>query len=215
MKRMKRLMPKGLGARLVLTVTVGSLAAAGFAACGGSDDDGGLTETPDSGPETSLLDTAPPKVDSGPGDSGTPDTGPVYDAGPPTVLDGGPLYEGGVPCVVGGQVEEEPNDDHATANPLSPSPTRCGVIFVDVDGGDAGIPEVDYVTFQLKDASTNFYLQFGGNVKLDVAVDGSAPVTLSATQSGTLPFVKGQPYFVKVYSADSKRTNWRVTLFEN
>lgn len=216
-------MRKTFGTRVFLAAGGSALLAAGFVACGGSDPQD-VTAAPDAA-EASIPDaTLDTNKDTGPPDASI-DRGPIYDAGPPIVLDGGDLYEGGVPCVLGGLLEEEPNDDEATANLLSP--TRCGVIFVNPDRSDAGdagdagdaadggLAENDYVKFQLKTATQSFFLQFAGNVKMDVMVDGSAPVTISSTQSPAVPFVRGQPYSVRVYSADGKRQVWRVTLFEN
>ena len=51
-------------------------------------------------------------------------------------------------------------------------------------------------------------------MKLDVKVDGSAPVTIGAGLSPTVPFVKDQPYFIRVYSANGQQQTWRVSLFE-
>jgi hypothetical protein len=202
-------MQNAFGARLFLGLASAAMLAAGFAACGGSDDNDDVTDVPDAAEAAPAFDAG---QDTGKPDTGTPDTGPVYDAGTPTTLDGGDLYEGGVPCVLGGQLEEEPNDDQATANTLAP--TRCGVVFVNADGGaDASVAELDYVKFELEAGTKTYYLDYQGNVKLDVEVDGSAPVTVTPTAS--LPFVVGQPTYVKVYSADGKRQNWRVTLFKN
>jgi hypothetical protein len=218
-------MRKTFGARLLLAVGGSALLAAGFVACGSSDSTSG-GETPDAS-EASLPDTSVPdtSTDSGVKDTGA-DTGPVYDAGAPIILDGGDLYEGGVPCVVGGQLELEPNDTEATATPLDPdaaSPrSMCGVIFVDPDAGadagdagDGGLAETDFLSFQLKQGTQTFYVQYAGDINVDVEIDGSAPITISGTTVPTLPFVRDQPYFVKVTSKDGKRQVWRVSVFEN
>jgi hypothetical protein len=215
-------MRKTLGARLFLAVGGSALLAAGFLACGSSDSTTG-TDTPDAS-EASLPDVSVPdtSTDTGVKDTGA-DTGPVYDAGAPIILDGGDLYEGGVPCVVGGQLEEEPNDTEGTATALSPdaaSPrSMCGVIFVDPDagdgGGDGGLAETDFLSFQLKSATQSFYVQYAGDINVDVEIDGSAPINISGTTVPTLPFVRDQPYFVKVNSKDGKRQVWRVSVFEN
>ena len=193
-------------ARLIFTMS--AVAAAGVWACGGSD--GQDVVQTDAG-----SDTGANNQDSGSQtDTGAPDTGPkdsgadvkIYDAGQPIILDGGDI-EGGIPCVVGGALEEEPNDTTQLANDLNP--TRCGVIKI--DALDAG--EKDYLTFTLGDASTNFFLQYAGNVKVLVETDGSAPIDITQG-SPTLPFKKGQPYFVEVTSKDGKQQVWRVTKFE-
>jgi hypothetical protein len=187
-----------------------ALAAVGvWVACGGSDDKG-VAET-DAGGDTSV-DSAP-KVDAAPPDTGADaakEAGRIYDAGVPNVLDGGPGYEGGIPCVVGGEIEEEPNDDPSTANELRP--TRCGAVLVSDGGPDGG--EDDYLTFTLADASTSFYLQYAGQVKINVETDGQAPVDITQPDA-SLAFKKGQPYFVQVRSANGKTQVWRVTLFQD
>lgn len=207
--------------RLAVSIAASSALAAWLAACSGSDDAEPLDPTPDASlPEASAPDTSTP--DTSAPDTGPKDSGPQYDAGPPTVLDGGDLYEGGVPCVVGGQLEEEPNDDTTTANTLAP--TRCGVVFpldpdagadAAADAGDAGATESDFLTFTLKPTTTSFFLQFSGNITMTVSVEGKQPVTISQTQSPAVPFVKDKPYYVEVKSANGKRQAWRVTLFEN
>lgn len=181
-------------------------------ACSGSDSSD-VTEAPDtSAPEASTRDTSLPET--APADvvaqDVKKDTGPVYDAGPATVLEAGDEYEGGVPCVVGGQLEEEPNDDKDAANPTMP--TRCGAVLLTADGGTA---ESDFLTFTLKQTTTNFFIQFSGDVSLKVEVEGSPPVTITPTTSPTLPLVKGKPYFIEVKSLmANKKANWRVTIFE-
>ncbi len=202
-------MRKGHIARLLFTMS--AVAAAGvWAACGGSD--GQDVVQTDAGSDTGGgdRDSGGDQNDSGDhADSGPKDSGAdveIYDAGEPNVLDGGDV-EGGIPCVVGGELEEEPNDTALLANELRP--TRCGVIKI--DALDAG--EKDYLTFTLGDASTNFFLQYAGNVKVMVETDGSAPVDITQG-SPKLDFRKGQPYFVEVTSKDNKQQVWRVTLFE-
>lgn len=197
-------------ARLLFTMS--AVAAAGvWAACGGSD--GQDVVQTDAGSDTGggEKDSGGGELDSGgPRDSGPKDSGAdvkVYDAGKPIILDGGGV-EGGIPCVEGGELEQEPNDLPNLANELKP--TRCGVVTVD-PGLDAG--EKEYLTFTLGDASTNFFVQYAGNVKVLVETDGSAPVDITQG-SPTLPFKKGQPYVVEVTSKDNKQQVWRVTLFE-
>lgn len=178
-----------------------------WAACGGSEKHDVLV--PDSGTDTGTNDEdSGGGEDAGDQDTGVADTGAdvkVYDAGQPNLLDGGDI-EGGIPCVVGGLLEEEPNDSTQEANTLTP--TRCGVIRV-VDGGG----ESDFLKFTLGDASTDFYLQYAGEVNVIVETDGSAPVDLS-TPNAKLDFRKGQPYFVQVKSKNGTQQLWRVTLFE-
>lgn len=202
-------MRKAYIARLLFTMS--AVAAAGvWAACGGSD--GQDVVQTDAGSDTGGgdKDSGSGEVDSGGReDSGPKDSGAdvkQYDAGQPNILDGGDL-EGGIPCVVGGELEDEPNDNRVLANELNP--TRCGVIKI----GPTDAGESDFLTFTLGDASTDFYLQYAGNVKVVVETDGSAPVDI--TQGApVLPFKKGQPYFVEVTSKDGKQQVWRVTKFE-
>ncbi|MBX3263912.1 MAG: hypothetical protein KF782_29835 [Labilithrix sp.] len=202
-------MRKSHFARLYFTLT--ALAAVGvWAACGGSD-------TQDVVDNDAGADTGADDRDSGGGEDsgGQRDTGPadtgadvkVYDAGQPNFLDAGEEFEGGIPCVVGGELEEEPNDDRESADELKP--TRCGVIKIDeLDAGES-----DFLTFTLADASTNFFLQYAGNVRVLVETDGAAPVDITQG-SPTLVFRKGQPYYVEVKSKDNKQQFWRVTLFQ-
>ena len=201
-------MRKFFGPRLLLCAT--GIAAVGvWVACGGSDSQD--VQAVDAGRDVVVLDTSA-ALDTGilPDTSvaPVPEAGPIYDAGAPNVLEGGPGFEGGIPCVVGGLVEEEPNDDPSMANPLTP--TRCGAVLVEDGGLDGG--ENDYLTFTLGDASTSFFLQYSGQVKVNVEVDGSAPVDITAPDA-SLKLVKDQPYFVQVRSATGKTEVWRVTLF--
>jgi hypothetical protein len=201
-------MRKVFGARLVFGMT--AIAAIGvWAACVGSDGNTDLTAPDSGGYEAGKVDSSPP-------DASTPDTsvpekdaGRIYDAGQPNFIDGGDEFEGGIPCVVGGDPEVEPNDDTSTANELKP--TRCGAVLVSDGGPDGG--ENDYLTFTLADASTDFFLQYAGNVKINVETDGEAPRDITAPDA-SLPFHKGQPYFVQVRSANGKSQVWRVTLFQ-
>lgn len=199
-------MRKAYIARWIFTMS--AIAAAGvWVACGGSD--GQDVVQMDAGTDTGEGGDR----DSGQVDSGTPDSGPedsgadvkIYDAGKPILLDGG--IEGGIPCVEGGELEDEPNDEKQLANELKP--TLCGVIKAHAP--DAG--ESDFLTFTLGDASTSFFLQYAGNVKVTVETDGSVPVDITQG-SPTLDFKKGQPYFVEVTSKDNKQQVWRVTVFE-
>ena len=201
-------MRKPLVARLLFTLSAVA-AAVVWAACGGSDNqdivqtdagsDSGIDRDSGSGDKDSG------RQDSGPADTRAPDV-KIYDAGEPNVFDSGDV-DGGIPCVVGGELEEEPNDGENTANVLKP--TRCGVTLV--NALDAG--ESDFLKFELADASSNFYLQYAGNVHVLVETDGSAPVDITQGNP-TLAFRKGQPYFVEVKSKDGKQQVWRVTLFQ-
>jgi len=197
-----------LRARLLLGMT--AIAAIGvWVACGGSDDQPAL-EADAGGPEASLPETSP--VDATPRDTGivTQEAGPIYDAGAPNLIDGGAEFEGGIPCVVGGDPELEPNDDTLTANELEP--TRCGAVLVSDGGPDGG--ESDFLTFTLADASTNFFLQYAGNVSVKVETDGQAPVDITGPDA-SLVLKKAQPYFVEVRSVNGKSQVWRVTLFQS
>lgn len=208
-------MRKSLVARLVFGLT--TVAAVGvWVACGGSDaqdvvagDAGGDASSKDGSTEDAYT---PPK-DSGAKDSSA-DTGTKErDAGTPIVIypDGGPFAEAGIPCYEGGELEQEPNDIKALANPLRP--IRCGVIEV----GDAGAindgGESDWLTFELSDASTGFWLQYEGNVKVFVETDGQAP--MEATPDAAMIVRKDQSYYAQVRSADGKTQKWKVILFED
>lgn len=212
-----------------------------FVACG--DDDGGSLPPPDAGQETSRPETSTPDTgtpDTGNPDTGTPDTGPGYDAGPTTILEAGPEYEGGIACVVGGQIEQEVNDDPDASNELrktadagclgklngalaGPGCTRCGVIFdsdldAGADAGDAGLggTEVEYLSFVIEPGTERFYLDFAGNVTLVVTVEGNpTEYVITPTSAPTLPYTAGKRYFVEVKSNTGMRTPWRVTLFED
>ncbi|CAN5764459.1 hypothetical protein BH11MYX4_BH11MYX4_51780 [soil metagenome] len=119
------------------------------------------------------------------GTSGTPD-GSVVDAADP--------------C----PPETEPNNSKETANTLSP--TLCGVISPD--------GESDFLTFQLKPASTSLAITFTGQVTLKVTVAGNS-VTLSGTSNVKVPFVKGQRYIIEVKAAGgAPNIPWRVDLIE-
>jgi len=124
--------------------------------------------------------------------------------------DGGP--EGGIACFEGGELEEEPNDTPETANVLRP--TRCGIVEVPDAGELADGGESDWLTFELSDASSRFFVYYEGNVRVFVETDGQAPVDITLNDAGDLSFVKGQPYFVEVRSKDGQSQPWKVRLFE-
>lgn len=210
-------MRKRFRTRLAVTVVGGAAFAAWIAACSGSDSQDVVT-APDAAPEASRPDTSLPDVQNDVILDVVKDTGPIYDAGPPTVLDGGDLYEGGIPCVLGGLLEEEPNDDKTTANTLMP--TRCGAILLTGDGGasvtDGGsVAESDFLTFTLPTTTTTFYLQFSGDISLKIDVEGNPSVTITPTMPANVPLVRDKPYYVEVRSLNGKRANWRVTVFQN
>ena len=209
-KQRRRLGRTRIGISLVMFS--GALAA-WAAACSGSDSSDVVQAqdaAPEAAPDTSLPDVVVADVIL----DVVKDTGPMYDAGQPNVLDGGDLYEGGIPCVVGGQLEEEPNDDRDAANPVMP--TRCGVVLVDADGGTSGNPlvaESDFLTFTLPSTTKSFYIQFAGDVSLKIDVEGNPSVTITPTMSGNVPLVKDKPYFIEVRSLNGKVATWRVTIF--
>lgn len=201
------------GARIVFGIT--TLAAVGlWIACGGSDDQGVQMGVGSDGGDASTIDSSPAmdaatdtNQDTG---TTTQDAGKVYDAGEPNVIDGGAEFEGGIPCVVGGEAEMEPNDDRITANELRP--TRCGAVLVSDGGLDGG--ESDFLTFTLADASTSFFVQYAGQVHVNVETDGQAPVDVTAPDA-SLVLKHNQPYFVEVRSKTGKSQVWRVTLFQS
>ena len=208
-------MRKQLRTRLGISIFAGGLVAACIAvACSGSDEQD-VISTPDAGTEASFVDNYKPPVIA---DTSVPETtveaGPIYDAGPPTVIEAGAEYgEAGVPCVVGGTLEEEPNDEADAANELMP--TRCGAVLLTADGGtDAGVAESDFLTFTLKATTKSFYIQFSGDINMTITVDGQT-VNFTPTSQPKVPFVKDKPYTVQVKSADGKKQNWRVTIFES
>ena len=197
-------------ARFGFAVLFSTALGAWVAACSGSDSQD-VVAAPDTGPEASLPETSTPDVVNDVVLDVVKDTGPVYDAGPANVLEAGAEYEGGIPCVVGGVLEEEPNDDKASANTLMP--TRCGAVLLTADGGTA---ESDFLTFQLKATTTNFFIQFSGDISMKIEVEGHPAVTITPTMSAPVPLVKDKPYFIEVRSlSPTKRANWRVTVFES
>ncbi len=206
-------MRKPLVARLTFALT--AFAAIGvWVACGGSD---ATDVTADAGVDAGKQeqeDSAPPVTDSGSKDATPTDSGPARDAGPPVIIfpDGGPFADSGIPCYVGGQLEEEPNNDKDTANLLAP--IRCGFINVP-DGGTEDGGESDWLKFELGDASTGFFVRYEGSVKVVVETDGMAPVDITQPGASIPVFAKGQPYFVQVRSATGTTQLWKVILFED
>jgi hypothetical protein len=211
MRKMRR-------ARIGFSLVLASAAFGGWvAACSGDDSSSDTPAAPDAArveasvppnslPDTSVADVVLDVVQ---------DTGTIYDAGPANVLEAGDEYEGGVPCVVGGQLEEEPNDDPDAANTLAP--TRCGAILLTADGGTGSptIAESDFLTFTLPTTTNTFFIQFSGDVSLKVDVEGNPSVTITPTTSAAVPFVKGKPYFIEVRSLNGKKAFWRVTVFQS
>ena len=99
-KQRRRLGRTRIGISLVMFS--GALAA-WAAACSGSDSSDVVQAqdaAPEAAPDTSLPDVVVADVIL----DVVKDTGPMYDAGQPNVLDGGDLYEGGIPCVVGAAI---------------------------------------------------------------------------------------------------------------
>jgi len=215
-------MRQGNRVRWVLGGLAMGSAIAAWVACS-SDPTPAIEPTPDASTTADTgaqQDTGGPPVDSGTEDAAK-DAGRVYDAGPPIVLDGGP--EGGVPCVLGGVLEDEPNDDRATANTVDP--TRCGVLVAKTsddagaDGGDAGDAgagtESDFLTFTLKPTTKSFYIQFAGDISMKVDVEGQPSVIITPTSAPPVAFVQNKPYYIEVRSLNGKPTNWRVTVFQD
>jgi len=211
-------MRDGLRLRLVLGLAAAS-AIATWIACSSDPtpaiDAADATTGNDSG---ATPDTGGGPVDSGGGGDASQEAGRVYDAGAPNVLDAGDLYEGGIPCVVGGVLEDEPNDTPDAANPVDP--TRCGAVLAtassDAGAGDGGgATESDFLTFTLKPATKNFYIQFAGNISLKVDVEGQPSVTITPTSAPPVAFVRDKPYLVEVRSLTGKPTTWRVTVFQD
>jgi len=208
-----------LRARLLLTLT--SIAGLGvWAACGGDDD---VTTTPDAGADTSVIDTyVPPVADTG--TVTTPPSGPDHDGGTPNVLDGGPAFDGGIPCYEGGELEIEPNDSLDTASSFPAGGITgttlkrilCGATYnpTYVDGGDIDAGDNDYLTFQLGDASTSFYIGYDGQVDVTVETDGEAPVDITLPNAAIKTFAKGQPYYVRVKSREGHTQKWKILLFQ-
>jgi len=188
-----------------------------WVACGGSDPQD--VTAPDAGNgDTSRPSEPEDSGDNEPFDSGgpkdaAPEARPERDSGTPLVLfpDGGPFAEAGIQCYVGGQLEEEPNNTQATANTLAP--IRCG--FVEVPDGGQADAEADWMTFNVSDAATGFFVKYEGNVKVFVETDGMAPVDITQPGASIKVFSKTQPYFVQVQSGNGQSQLWRVILFED
>ena len=100
--------------------------------------------------------------------------------------------------------ETEPNDTRESANTIAP--TLCGTISPD--------SESDFLTFQLKPASTSLSITFTGEVTLKVTVAGTS-VTLTSTSNVKVPFMKNQRYSIEVKAAQKlPNIAWRVDVVE-
>ena len=196
-----------------------------IAACSGSDSQDVIsgTDASTSDSTTSNPDTGSTN-DSGSADVTTDtfvvvDSGPVYDAGLPTVLDAGGVYEGGIACVSGGLLESEPqNNNQNNGDVLNKQhPTFCGAT-IPGRAADGGAGDVDYLQFKLENPTTTFFLQFAGNVKVTVTVEtqsGVQTIVMTPTSFPPIPFVLGKDYTVKVESNSGQREDWRITLFQS
>jgi hypothetical protein len=207
-------MRKSLVVRLAFGITLCS-AGGVWVACGGSDPQDVVSQ--DAGNETgnNRPDVGPEEeFDSGgPRDAGRDViTIPPRDAGKPIIIfpDGGPYAEAGIACYEGGELELEPNDDKLLSNPLRP--IRCGV--VEIPDGGAADADVEWLTFNVKDASTGFFVQYEGNVKVFVETDGMAPVDITLADASIPVFTKDQPYFIQVQTSTGKTQFWKVILYE-
>jgi hypothetical protein len=207
-------MRKALVNRLAFGLTVFS-AIGLWMACGGSDPQDVVSA--DAGEDS--RNNRPDVPEEEPFDAGPPKdaardviTIPARDAGKPIIIfpDGGPYAEAGIACYEGGELELEPNEDKATANPLRP--IRCGV--VEIPDGGAADADVEWLTFNVRDASTGFFLQYEGNVKVFVETDGMAPVDITLADASIPVFTKDQPYFVQVQTNSGKTQFWKIILFE-
>lgn len=208
-------MRKSLVARLAFGVTVFSAIGA-WIACGGSDPqdvvsaDAGDKDTGNNN-DRDTGDNEP--FDSGgPRDAGRDATSNVRDAGRPITLfpEAGPYAEAGIACYEGGELEIEPNDEKGTANILRP--IRCGVLEIPDGGGPDA--DVEWLTFNVRDASTGFFVQYEGNVKVLVETDGMAPVDITLADASIPVFTKDQPYFVQVRTGNGQTQFWKVILYE-
>ncbi len=115
---------------------------------------------------------------------------------------------GGVDASVDGAAtcppEVEPNDSPDTANVLAP--TRCGAIQPN--------SESDFLTFQLKEATTSMQIKFDGKVELKVNV-GNQSVTLGNGNAPKVPFQKNAKYVIEIKATErATSVPWRVDLIE-
>lgn len=212
-------MRKTVLARLVFALSaVGGIGA--WVACGGSDNQD-VTQS-DAGRDTGgPPEEEEPIVQPEPEDSGVDATPTGRDAGAPTILypDGGDFAEAGIECFSGGVLEIEPNDTRATATefPVGVDEGKvlrrvlCGYIKGSDGGFDAG--ESDWLKFQISDASTGFYIEYHGNLKVSVETDGQAPVDITNPDASLIRRY-GQPYLVDVRSASGETRQWKIVVYE-
>jgi hypothetical protein len=194
-----------------------------WVACGDDDSTPGISpSTPDAAsPDSSTSG----EVDSGTGeetdsggekDTGTPvekDPNDRWDAGERTTLDGGTGIEGGVPCILGGELEDDPNNTKPNANELNPTAyTRCGEVGKAPLLSDAG--DVDWLKFGIDAGSTEFYIQYDGNVGVFVEWGDGGPVDITQKPSPNVPLRPGEQYYAKVQSKDGQTHKYRVTVFQ-
>lgn len=215
-------MRKTILARLVFAVS--AVCGIGvWVACGGSDDQDVVNR--DAGFDSSRAeerDADQTPRDSGPVDSGPVDSGPTYDPGEEVTIypDGGD--DAGIPCFAGGEIEVEPNDDKDDANEFDAGVREnsqrirrilCGAAMVTDGGADGG--ESDWLKFELSDASTGFYIQYFGDLRVNVETDGQAPVDITQRDASLGPHRVGQPYFVEVKSASGRTEKWKIVVYES
>lgn len=99
--------------------------------------------------------------------------------------------------------EQEPNDSREQANDVSPS--RCG----SVGKRDAR----DFLTFVLKPTTKTFSLNFQGDVRLRVDVDGQKTVELLPNSTGVIPpFAPGKRYMIEVTPLNDNANEVRYTV---
>lgn len=146
-----------------------------------------------------------------------------YDAGPEDIqtLDGG---DGGIPCVANGELEIEENDTQATANPLNPPSSRCGIARMrdpldagpDADASDAApVAESDFMTFLISKEASNIYVQYHGDGVQVLVTAGDGGMVDISQPGAVLPFKRNVPYYVEVKSKTGKPELWRVSMFED
>ncbi len=178
------------GVLFAATLGLGALLAAG---CSGAETQDVLAQTASSSGTTS---TSGSTGTSG-GTSGTTSGGTTSGA------------SGGTSGTASGCVqEEEPNDDSAQANVLSPA--RCGTL----DGGG----DIDVLSFTLRPTTKELSLNFTGRIKMLVTIEGAEKVVyeLSAERQDAVPFQRDGRYFVEVQRnrGAGDAVAWRVEVVE-
>lgn len=235
-----RLAPRSI--RLIALLGLAGAGALAAAACSSSSSEEILAA--DAGSDAGVPDVGSPDTStstvldaSGAAETSTSDAAPVFDAGPPTEIDGGPGYGGSVPCFNGGILEVEPNDTPAEATPFSgiicgavlplgdggsdAGVVDAGVADAGLDGGDAGpivvVPgfEQDFVKFTLKATTQTYYVNFSGDVTLTLTAAGTTATITPAGQVGQLPFTKDEPIVVQISPNQPQKTFWSVIVNEN